>query len=140
MRDLGIRVAGGRTGTVGPIGWCGDTAARSGLSGGAATRRHDQRYHWGERWERRGRRESQRRVYCQEVAWRGKEHPSTLPLLSAACVRAHSSRQSQSGASPQTRSIYIASGTPHNPSVPGLDRVMGHDYRGRDISCFSVPL
>ena len=76
--------------------------------------------------------ESWRRVYCQKVAWRGTEHPSTLPLLSAAFVRTHSTKQSQSGTSPRTHSIYIASGTPHNPSTQGLDRVTGHDDRGRD--------
>ena len=49
-------------------------------------------------------------------------------------VRAHTrnTKQSQPGASPRAHSIYIASGTPHNPSTPGLDRVTGHDDRGRD--------
>ena len=46
----------------------------------------------------------------------------------------HSAKQSQSGANPRTHSIYISSGTPHNPSAPGLDRVMGHDDRGRDTT------
>ena len=133
MRGPGIRVAGGRAGvaglsvvrrrggTIGSVGWCGDPAARSGITGrrgGDAGRGRE--------------RESRRRVYCQEVAWRGKEHPSTLLPLSAAFVRTHSTKQSQSGASPRIHPIYIASGTPHNPSTPGLSRVTGHDDRDRD--------
>ena len=79
-----------------------------------------------------GGRRSQRRVYCREVAWRGKERPSTLSLLSASIVRTHSAEQSQPGASPRAQPIYIASGTPHNPSTPGLNPVTGRDGRGRD--------
>ena len=85
----------------------------------------------GRRWERR-RENSQRRVYCREVAWRGKEHPSTPPPLSASIVCTHSAEQSQPRASPRAQPIYIASGKPHNPSTLGLDRVTGHDGWGHD--------
>ena len=107
-----VRYAAARMGCQ----WCG-------------ARRHDRVCHRG-MGTQGGR--SQRRVYCREVAWRGKEHPSTLPLLSASIVRTHSAEQPQPGASPRAQPIYIASGTPHNPSTPGLNRVTGHDGRGRD--------
>ena len=74
--------------------WCGARRHERAVSGAAlggtigyVTRR--------ERWERR-REESQRRVYCREVAWRGKEHPSTLPLLSVSIVRTHTAQSSHS--------------------------------------------
>ena len=57
--------------------------------------------------------------------------PRSLYYLPRSC--AHTAQSSHSpGASPRVQPIYIASGTPHNPSTPGLDRVTGHDGRGRD--------
>ena len=55
--------------------------------------------------------------------------PSTICL-----DRAHTQRRAVTapGLAPGVQPIYIASGTPHNPSTPGLDRVTGHNGRGRD--------
>ena len=128
------RVVRRHGGTVGFVGWCGGAAARSGLSDGAAAWRHGQRYHWEEGWERRGGGE-RAGGGCIVRRLRGEERntpPRSLYYLQRACTHTHSTKQSQPGASPRAHSIYIASGTPYNPSAPGLDRVMGHDDRGRD--------